>query len=164
MLGTDFSVIEQHFPGRSRNDLKNKFKKEEKLRPEYVDKMLSERKPYDPNQFLDDVNGKFVFLLLHCNVFIIKLKFSNNRRFERRRKRKPEELLKDNSKSTKTTAKNKSTKSRVSTRGQKTATGSRSGRKKAQPIDSDDRDAAEQGNISKNGNPAAPNSNNPLDN
>jgi hypothetical protein len=47
MLGTDFSLIEQHFPGRSRNDLKNKFKKEEKLRPEYVDKMLSERKYFE---------------------------------------------------------------------------------------------------------------------
>jgi hypothetical protein len=52
----------------------------------------------------------------------------------------------------------------VSTRGQKTATGSRSGRKKAQPIDSDDIDAVDQGEISKNGNPASPNLNNTLDN
>ncbi|XP_046464182.1 transcription factor TFIIIB component B'' homolog [Daphnia pulex] len=51
---TDLSLMEQHFPGRSRNDIKNKFKKEEKLRPKFVDKMLSERKPCDPNQFLDD--------------------------------------------------------------------------------------------------------------
>jgi hypothetical protein len=54
---TDLSLMEQHFPGRSRNDIKNKFKKEEKLRPKFVDKMLSERKPYDPNQFLNDDPG-----------------------------------------------------------------------------------------------------------
>ncbi len=73
---TDLSLIEQNFPGRSRNDIKNKFKKEEKLRP----------------KFLDDA-GKFFFLFLHYNVFIIKLKFSNNRRFERRRKRKPRSVI-----------------------------------------------------------------------
>jgi hypothetical protein len=46
----------------------------------------------------------------------------------------------------------------VSTRGRKTATQSRSGRKKGQPIGSDDKDAVEQGN------PASPNLNNPLEN
>ena len=61
---TYLSLMEQHFPGRSRNDIKNKFKKEEKLRPKFVDKMLSERKPCDPNQFLDDA-GKLFFLFLH---------------------------------------------------------------------------------------------------
>jgi hypothetical protein len=68
--------------------------------------------------------------------------------------------------------KGKATESRVSTRGRKTAIGSRSGKitrkKKVQPIDSDEqaesqeKDTVEQENSSKNANPAAPISNNPL--
>jgi hypothetical protein len=70
---------------------------------------------------------------------------------------------------TKKCRKGKATESRVSTRGRKTATGSRTQKKKVQPIDSDneqpesqEKDAVEQANSSKNANPAAPISNNPL--
>jgi hypothetical protein len=72
--------------------------------------------------------------------------------------------------------KGKATESRVSTRGRKTNIGSRSGkitrRKNVKPLDSDDEqsenptenDALEPANCSKDANPAAPNSNNPLEN
>jgi hypothetical protein len=72
--------------------------------------------------------------------------------------------------------KGKATESRVSARGRKTNIGSRSGkitrRKNVKPLDSYDEqpenptenDALEPANCSKDANPAAPNSNNPLEN
>jgi hypothetical protein len=77
-----------YFPGRDRVHLKNKYKKEEKENKDMIDTYLYNLIPLDPTLFMDN-SGKFFFLLLPYNVFIIKLKFSNNRRFERRRKRKP---------------------------------------------------------------------------
>jgi hypothetical protein len=45
-----FDFIAQHFPGRERNEIKRKFKVEEKKNPQYVDKMLRERKAFDATQ------------------------------------------------------------------------------------------------------------------
>jgi hypothetical protein len=60
MHGANFDFMVQHFPGRERNDIKRKFKAEEKKKPEFVDKMLRERKAFDPTQFQDQL-GKVVF-------------------------------------------------------------------------------------------------------
>jgi Myb DNA-binding like len=40
-LGTDFSLMERLFPGRSRRQLKNKFVKETRVNPSRVDQALS---------------------------------------------------------------------------------------------------------------------------
>lgn len=49
--GTDFSIIEQLFPSRTRKQLKNKFKKEEKLHPELVALALKASTPLDMAEF-----------------------------------------------------------------------------------------------------------------
>jgi hypothetical protein len=49
-LQMHFDFIAQHFPGRERNEIKRKFKVEEKKNPQYVDKMLRERKAFDATQ------------------------------------------------------------------------------------------------------------------
>ncbi len=49
--GTDFSMIEQLFPGRTRKQLKNKFKKEERLRPRLVSMALKSTVPLDALEF-----------------------------------------------------------------------------------------------------------------
>ncbi len=49
--GTDFSMIEQLFPGRTRKQLKNKFKKEERLRPHLVSMALKCTVPLDSLEF-----------------------------------------------------------------------------------------------------------------
>ncbi|XP_055488158.1 transcription factor TFIIIB component B'' homolog isoform X3 [Leucoraja erinacea] len=47
MVGTDFSMIGQLFPNRSRIEIKNKFKREEKLNSWRIDKAFKEKKPLD---------------------------------------------------------------------------------------------------------------------
>eukprot|EP00062_Callorhinchus_milii_P014433 gi/632963653/ref/XP_007898001.1/ PREDICTED: transcription factor TFIIIB component B'' homolog [Callorhinchus milii] len=47
MVGTDFSMIGQLFPNRSRVEIKNKFKREEKLNSWRIDKAFKETKPLD---------------------------------------------------------------------------------------------------------------------
>ncbi|KAJ3605091.1 hypothetical protein NHX12_027141 [Muraenolepis orangiensis] len=47
MVGTDFSMICQLFPHRSRSEIKNKFKKEEKLNSWRIDKAFKERRRLD---------------------------------------------------------------------------------------------------------------------
>ncbi len=49
--GTDFSMIEKLFPGRTRKQLKNKFKKEERLRPHLVSMALKSTVPLDALEF-----------------------------------------------------------------------------------------------------------------
>ncbi len=49
--GTDFSMIEQLFPRRTRKQLKNKFKKEERLRPQLVSMALKSTVPLDSLEF-----------------------------------------------------------------------------------------------------------------
>lgn len=41
-IGTDFALMEALFPGRSRANLKNKFKREEKINKVLIDKALSQ--------------------------------------------------------------------------------------------------------------------------
>lgn len=40
MVGTDFTMIQKFFPHRSRNEIKRKFKREEKLNQALIDKIL----------------------------------------------------------------------------------------------------------------------------
>uniref|UniRef100_UPI00398E3BD4 uro-adherence factor A-like isoform X3 n=1 Tax=Pristiophorus japonicus TaxID=55135 RepID=UPI00398E3BD4 len=47
MVGTDFSMIGQLFPNRTRVEIKNKFKREEKLNSWRIDKAFKEKKPLD---------------------------------------------------------------------------------------------------------------------
>ncbi|XP_059825271.1 transcription factor TFIIIB component B'' homolog [Hypanus sabinus] len=51
MVGTDFSMIGQLFPNRSRIEIKNKFKREEKLNSWRIDKAFKEKKPLDLDVF-----------------------------------------------------------------------------------------------------------------
>lgn len=41
MVGTDFTMIQKFFAHRSRNEIKRKFKREEKLNQALIDKILS---------------------------------------------------------------------------------------------------------------------------
>ncbi|XP_038661344.1 transcription factor TFIIIB component B'' homolog isoform X2 [Scyliorhinus canicula] len=47
MVGTDFSMIGQLFPNRTRVEIKNKFKREEKMNSWRIDKAFKEKKPLD---------------------------------------------------------------------------------------------------------------------
>ncbi|XP_048383734.2 transcription factor TFIIIB component B'' homolog isoform X2 [Stegostoma tigrinum] len=51
MVGTDFSMIGQLFPNRTRIEIKNKFKREEKLNSWRIDKAFKEKKPLDLDFF-----------------------------------------------------------------------------------------------------------------
>jgi len=50
--GTDFTFIAQHFPGRTRSQIKSKYKREERLRPALVDFALKCKTPIDMEEFL----------------------------------------------------------------------------------------------------------------
>lgn len=45
--GTDFSLVERFFPNRSRRQIKNRYKKEEKTNPSKIDEALRNRMPLD---------------------------------------------------------------------------------------------------------------------
>ncbi|XP_039176670.1 transcription factor TFIIIB component B'' homolog isoform X3 [Crotalus tigris] len=47
MVGTDFSMISQLFPHRARTEIKNKFKREEKVNGWRIDKAFKEKRPFD---------------------------------------------------------------------------------------------------------------------
>lgn len=47
MLGTDFGVISKFLPGKNRQQVKNKFKKEEKSNPHRIAEALRHRRPLD---------------------------------------------------------------------------------------------------------------------
>ncbi|XP_036454833.1 transcription factor TFIIIB component B'' homolog isoform X2 [Colossoma macropomum] len=51
MVGTDFSLIGQLLPHRSRAEIKNKFKKEEKTNGWRIDKAFRNKRPYDREFF-----------------------------------------------------------------------------------------------------------------
>ncbi|XP_037071278.1 transcription factor TFIIIB component B'' homolog [Pollicipes pollicipes] len=53
-VGTDFSIMQQLFPKRSRVDLKKKFKKEERKNPHLVERALTEDMQYDLTIFDND--------------------------------------------------------------------------------------------------------------
>jgi hypothetical protein len=77
MLGSNFLLMEQCFSGRTRDELKRKFKKEENKNPTLVDKYISNQIPFDKSQFMIEEPGKFFSGHCNYNVFIIKFKFSN---------------------------------------------------------------------------------------
>uniref|UniRef100_A0AAY4C3B1 Myb-like domain-containing protein n=1 Tax=Denticeps clupeoides TaxID=299321 RepID=A0AAY4C3B1_9TELE len=47
MVGTDFTLIGQLFPHRTRNDIKNKYKREERINSWRIDKAFNNRRAYD---------------------------------------------------------------------------------------------------------------------
>ncbi|XP_005104455.2 transcription factor TFIIIB component B'' homolog [Aplysia californica] len=61
MCGTDFSLLTRLMPHRSRRDLKNKFRREERRNRPLIDSALANRQKYDPAPFerlLETVNSK----------------------------------------------------------------------------------------------------------
>eukprot|EP00164_Ancoracysta_twista_P006090 GFYU01008403.1.p1 GENE.GFYU01008403.1~~GFYU01008403.1.p1 ORF type:complete len:218 (-),score=66.53 GFYU01008403.1:73-726(-) len=53
--GTDFTLIEQLFPNRTRKHIKNKFKKEEKLNPANISAALNNQEPIDVDKYRQEV-------------------------------------------------------------------------------------------------------------
>lgn len=53
-LGTDFMIMEQLFPGRTRQDLKKKFKKEERLNGAQIDKALKSSHMWDASKLQEE--------------------------------------------------------------------------------------------------------------
>ncbi|KAG6449697.1 hypothetical protein O3G_MSEX006185 [Manduca sexta] len=72
-IGTDFTLMEPLFPGRTRRDLKLKFKKEEKLNIAQVDKAIRSEVEWDACRLIDE--------------------FAEERAEEARREQKKRELL-----------------------------------------------------------------------
>eukprot|EP01083_Nonionella_stella_P224971 800311_1 len=54
--GPDFTFMQRAFPSRTRKQLKNKFKKEEKSNPERIDEALSSRSAVDEDEFSELLN------------------------------------------------------------------------------------------------------------
>ncbi|XP_074641853.1 uncharacterized protein LOC141899443 [Tubulanus polymorphus] len=50
-LGTDFSLIQKMFPKRTRTQLKNKFKREERINKSLIDMAIAERRNFDSSIF-----------------------------------------------------------------------------------------------------------------
>lgn len=50
-IGTDFSLMQKYFPIRTRLELKNKFKREEKLNRNLIDTALNNPSEFDITQF-----------------------------------------------------------------------------------------------------------------
>lgn len=72
MLGTDFSLMENLFPNRSRFELKRKFKIEEKINRDLIDRTIASQKPFDPTVFGNET-GNFITLIfvlvnLKCEI------------------------------------------------------------------------------------------------
>ena len=56
LVGADFSLMEQIFPNRTRRELKQKFKREEKYNIDLINKVLYESQTFDEltlNDFID---------------------------------------------------------------------------------------------------------------
>lgn len=54
-IGTDFMLMCQLFPGRKRSELKLKFKKEEKINKNLIDKAMLQPKQFDMDQLVKDL-------------------------------------------------------------------------------------------------------------
>lgn len=52
MIGTDFTMIQRLFPYRNRDEIKRKFKREEKINQALIDKILSKTAPMDLSVFV----------------------------------------------------------------------------------------------------------------
>ncbi|XP_048861191.1 transcription factor TFIIIB component B'' homolog isoform X14 [Brienomyrus brachyistius] len=59
MVGTDFSIIGRLFPHRPRKEIKNKFRKEERINAWRIDKAFREKRPYD-EQFFSMLLGRIL--------------------------------------------------------------------------------------------------------
>ena len=68
VVNTDFSTMEAWFPGRSRWELKEKFKKEDKINRNLIDKALLEAHRYEDLSQFDEifkVEGEVIYTLLN---------------------------------------------------------------------------------------------------
>jgi hypothetical protein len=54
MIGTDFTMIQRLFTNRNRDEIKRKFKREEKLNQALIDKILSKTSEIDLSIFVSD--------------------------------------------------------------------------------------------------------------
>lgn len=91
-VGTDFSMMQSLFPDRPRQNLKLKFKKEEKIHPDLIQKALSSRHNYDVEQLKIEFNE--IDKTLEKELEMTKSKKSNkkNEPGKRGRKRKYESM------------------------------------------------------------------------
>ncbi|XP_068609239.1 transcription factor TFIIIB component B'' homolog [Brachionichthys hirsutus] len=83
MVGTDFSMICQLFPHRTRSEIKNKFKKEERINSWRIDKAFRERRKLDIEYF-----SKLLEKILEVQKNRKKLKSLSDKNSEGTRKRK----------------------------------------------------------------------------
>nr|XP_057920324.1 transcription factor TFIIIB component B'' homolog isoform X2 [Doryrhamphus excisus] len=83
MVGTDFSMICQLFPNRTRSEIRNKFKKEERLNSWRVDKAFEERRKLDIEYF-----SKLLQKVLELQESRKKLKLLVEKNAPRKRQRK----------------------------------------------------------------------------
>ncbi|XP_069556991.1 transcription factor TFIIIB component B'' homolog isoform X2 [Brachyistius frenatus] len=83
MVGTDFSMICQLFPHRARSEIKNKFKKEERLNSWRIDKAFRERRKLDIEYF-----SKLLEKILEFQKNRKKLKLLAEKNSPKKRKRK----------------------------------------------------------------------------
>ena len=92
--GTDFSFIEKQFPSRSRAQIKNKFKKEEKLNPKKIEYALKNRLPIDEKKFREMLSQTEEYKRAKEKQLILAEKEKLRKKFE-----EAEEMLKNQEKS-----------------------------------------------------------------
>ena len=69
-VGTDFSIMQQLFPQRSRLDLKKKFKKEERKNPHLVERAMTDTMQYDLTIFDGDGEARVVHSGVNCYLLM----------------------------------------------------------------------------------------------
>lgn len=67
-VGSDFELMKSIFPNRSRANLKSKFKKEEKLNGDLIDKVMSHPSEFNIKQVLDELGMELI--QIHTSKFI----------------------------------------------------------------------------------------------
>lgn len=84
-IGTDFLLMQSLFPHRTRQEMKLKFKKEEKVNRHLVEKALAYHQEFD-TEMLEKSLGKFIYFLkikykFICHIFCKKycIKWLNNK-------------------------------------------------------------------------------------
>ena len=68
-IGTDFLLMQSLFPNRTRQEMKLKFKKEEKVNRHLVEKALAYHQEFD-TEMLEKSLGKFVYSVLISKIIV----------------------------------------------------------------------------------------------
>ena len=68
MLGTDFSLMENLFPNRTRFELKRKFKVEERINQQLVDRTIASQKPFDPTVFGNETGDLMIHIFFQLEL------------------------------------------------------------------------------------------------